>query len=247
MGLFLLFIIVLGSFGDATLAKTSTTSMLPIAPLTAQQGPPHAATQKQATEPFLADGKVAGNPIEPRPGDLCLICDKPIGRADVEYMVNGQRVAVHRDVCLVEFRAHPERFLATLRPRGAFLGAGAEGQSLSYSWFLVGLYVLIGLVFSAICAHRALHAGRSPMAWFGVGLVFNAFGYLLLLTRPKRETFAPAGVPEGLQKVPATYSPEPCPRCGHTNHPAATECAGCGGELQPAIQSEVKKVKLRPS
>jgi hypothetical protein len=244
MGFFLFLTITLVSFVDATPAKASDAAVLIIATPVAEQHPPHV---QQATELFVVEDKIAGNWVEPRPGDLCLICDKPIGRADIIYMVNGQRVAVHRDVCLVEFRAHPERFLATLRPRGAFLGAGAEGQNLSYSWFLVGLYVLIGLVFSAVCAQRALHAGRNPMAWFGVGLMFNAFGYLLLLMRPKRKTFAPAGVPEGLQKVPATYAPQPCPGCGHTNHPSATECAGCGGKLQPAIQSEVKKVGLRPS
>ncbi len=125
-------------------------------------------------------------------------------------------------------------------PRGAFLGAGANA-GMSSVWFWAGLYVVAGLVFGALSAHRACQTGNRALAWFGVGFVFTLPGYLCLLTRPKQKMDAPAGVPRGLQKVPATHQPVPCPGCGATNHPAATLCIGCGGKLTPRFVSEAQR------
>ena len=201
------------------------------------------ASSSAAEKPqeLIVDGKVLGKRIESRPGMVCLVCNDPIGKDDFAFLVKGQRVAVHRVNCYQKLLEHPYRFLGILQPHGAFLGAGAEEQAVSFAWFLVGLYILSGLVFGALGAHGALHRGRSAMAWFGLGLALNVFGYLLLQLCSRRQMEGAPSVPSGLRKVPATSNPLPCPRCGKTNHPAAEQCSGCGAKLQPFLESEVKK------
>lgn len=125
-------------------------------------------------------------------------------------------------------------------PRGAFLGAG-ENAGMSSVWFWAGLYVVVGLVFGALSAHRACQTGNRALAWFGIGFVFTLPGYLCLLTRPMQKMDAPAGVPRGLQKIAATSAPEPCPGCGAMNHPAAAQCIGCGSKLTPRFVSEAQR------
>jgi len=201
----------------------------------------HSRTARERPQELIVDGKVLGKRVNTTPGMVCLVCNKQIGKDDFVFRVSGQRVAVHRVGCYAELLGHPYRFLRILQPHGAFLGAGAEEQTVSFAWFLVGLYVLSGLVFAALGAHRALHLGRSPVAWFALGLTFNIFAYLLLLTRRKGQMEGFASVPPGLRKVPATSDPRYCPECGKTNHPSAEQCAGCGAKLQPFSESEVKK------
>jgi hypothetical protein len=169
-----------------------------------------------------------------------------VGAGDLAYVINGQRVVVHRGACLVGLQARPAHYLALLQPRGAFLGAEGGGAMLSRLWFLFGLYILLGLIFGALCAHRALHSGHDPAAWFGIGLALNVLGYAALLTRGKREVFAPAGVPAGLHKFASTYAPHPCTACGRANHPSAAKCACCGAALQPRFVSEVTRAGLAP-
>jgi hypothetical protein len=125
-------------------------------------------------------------------------------------------------------------------PRGAFLGAGANA-GVSSVWFWAGVYVVAGLVFGALAAHRALQTGNRALAWFSVGFIFTLPGYLYLLTLPKKEMAAPAGVPRGMGRIAGTSSPEPCPACGAMNHPAAALCIGCGGKLTPRFVSEAQR------
>jgi hypothetical protein len=198
------------------------------------------ATRAEPQELIVA-GRVVGKRIKTVPGMVCLVCNKPISGDDFVFLVKGQRVAVHRANCYARLLDRPYGFLEILQPHGAFLGAGAEEQTVSFTWFLVGLYILTGLVFAALGAHRALHVGRSPAAWFALGLTFNIFAYLLLLTRRKGQMEGPASVPPGLRKVPVTSDPRSCPECGKANHPSAEQCAGCGAKLQPSSESEVKK------
>jgi hypothetical protein len=202
------------------------------------------AMQAAPPDRLIVNGKVLGYQVPSRPDEICVVCRRPIGESGVVYLVQGQRVAVHVSDCYAKFRENPLTYLAALQPHGAFLGAGGEGQDLSWVWFLAGLYVLAGLVFGALCAHRALQAGRSAPAWFGAGLALNVIAYVWLLTRPRLATGSPGGVPEGLGKMPATFAPQPCPSCGRMNHPAASQCADCGATLQPAVSSEVGKAGL---
>jgi hypothetical protein len=58
------------------------------------------------------------------------------------YLVEGQRVPVHRGTCDDELRARPKIFLAELKPRGAFLDASSLSAPAPYGWLYLGLYVL---------------------------------------------------------------------------------------------------------
>jgi len=212
----------------------------------------------QPAHETVIDGASIGPRLRPRPGEICIVCNNPVGPDDSVYIVQGQRVPMHAAE-EHEFFSNPQKYLMRMKPvGGALLGAdsnqpgmanraGSDRQEVSRGWIYGGLYVLLGLVFAAVCAHRALHTGYSPAAWFGLGLVFNAFAYIVLLTRPKRGVVAPAGVPRGLGKIAATHAPQPCPKCGTFNHPAATQCLGCGAHLSPAVESEVRRVGLHPA
>lgn len=212
-----------------------------------QESPPTVGQLARPPKELVVDGKVVGKLVEPLPGERCLVCNQPIHKSDLVYLVQGQRAPIHLEGCNDKFLAQPQHWLAQLKPRGAFLGAGEEQRALSAAWFFVGFYVLLGLIFAALCAHQALHMGRGPVGWFAVGLLFNAFGYLVLLTRPKLELRALAGVPRGLGKVPVTYAPRTCTMCGATNHPSAIACSDCGAKLMPAVDSEVRRAGLGPN
>ena len=183
--------------------------------------------------------------VEPRAGETCIVCDKTVGAEDRVYEVEGQRVPVHTGACDDAFRRAPGHFLARLKPRGAFLGAEPNlGPNFSLGWFAFGIYVLLGLVFGAFCAYRAVNHALRPLPWFLAGFFLNVFGFLALVTRPAGDSGV-AGLPPGLVKVPTTYSPRVCPRCGEMNHPSATSCVGCGNKIEPLVTSEVSRVDLR--
>jgi hypothetical protein len=185
--------------------------------------------------------------VEPRAGETCIVCNKAIGTTDRVYKVEGQRVPVHAGVCEAALAGDPERFLARLKPRGAFLGAEPNlGPNFSWGWFAFGIYVLLGLVFGAFCAYRAVNHAVKPWPWFLAGFFLNVLGFLALVTRPAGDS-SMAGLPPGLVKVPTTYSPRVCPRCGAMNHPSATTCVGCGNKIEPLVTSEVVRAGLRVS
>jgi len=182
--------------------------------------------------------------VEPRAGETCVVCDKAVAATDRVYEVEGQRVPVHMGACDHAFRRAPEHFLARLKPRGAFLGAEPNlGPNFSLGWFAFGIYVLLGLVFGAFCAYRAVNHSLKPWPWFLAGFFLNVFGFLALVTRPAGDR-SMAGLPPGLVKVPTTYSPRVCPRCGEMNHPSATSCVGCGNKIEPLVTSEVARATL---
>jgi hypothetical protein len=183
--------------------------------------------------------------VEPRAGETCIVCDKAVAATDRVYEVEGQRVPVHTGACDNAFRRAPEHFLAGLKPRGAFLGAEPNlGPNFSLGWFAFGIYVLLGLVFGAFCAYRAVNHALRPWPWFLAGFFLNVFGFLALVTRPAGDS-SMAGLAPGLVKVPTTYSPRVCSRCGEMNHPSATSCVGCGNKIEPLVTSEVSRVGLR--
>jgi len=192
------------------------------------------------------DGKVVGHYAKPKPGEYCSLCYEPIQASDLVYVVWGQRVGVHAGSEDEDFRADPKKWLARLRPGGAFLGVegatDAPQQALSDFWFVAGFYVLLGLIFGALCAHRAFHSGYPPGLWFAMGLALNVVAYIVLALKPKREVTAVAGIPAGLRKIASTFEPMPCPACGCTNHPSAAKCLECGAALQPRTLSEVERV-----
>lgn len=200
--------------------------------------------QAVVPDPLTVNGRAVGHRVESRDGEICVICGKPISKDDVTYMVDGQRVPVHKGACLGALAARPVEWLSKLKPRGAFLDASAAQLGLSAGWLLLGLFVLAGLLFGALAAHRAFSVGRDPLLWLAVGFVTNVFGYAVLIALPRQELHAVAGVPAGLGKVAATYAPVACPACGAENHPSARVCSGCGGALTPRIVSEAQKARL---
>lgn len=187
----------------------------------------------------LAPVAVSQTTLEPRRGEVCFLCNERIEATDFAYQVDGQRMPVHRVACDGAYRAEPQRWLVRLKARGAFLSAIPDRRALSPAWFLAGVYLLAGLVFAGVCAHRALHTGHRPTPWFFAGLTLNAPAYLYLLTRPRGTLSAAA--PPGLRKMAATSEPQPCPHCGATNHPSATLCLGCGARLEPRVVSEASR------
>lgn len=205
---------------------------------------PSAAPDSQPPREVRIRPGVVAERVPYKPGDICVVCNHPVTEDDVVYAAGGQRVPIHQAELSNNVAWQVQLLFARLQPRGAFLGA-ENGIGLSRAWFYAGLYILVGLIFAALCAHRALHTGHSPPAWFGIGLVLSLAGYLLLLTRPRREVTAPGGIPRGLHKISATYPPQPCTSCGTLNHPSAAACAGCGAQLEPRMTSEVARVGLR--
>ena len=176
---------------------------------TAQQ--PSAQSPK-ASEP-MPDVVDLGNQAEAKrvpykPGDICLACNNPIHEHDPVYVVNGQRIPIHQQEVSKDLPGQLKQLLALIQPRGAFIGAQQAQRALSNIWFWSGLYILVGLVFGAFCAHRALQTGYGALGWFLAGLAINVFAFLALRMRPRREIVAPAGIPPGLGKIAATYSPE---------------------------------------
>src|SRR6516165_1042544 len=129
----------------------------------------------QPSNQVVIDGVVVGPKVRAEPGEICIVCNNPVGPDDPVYLVQGQRVPVHADEER-EFLSNPRKYLMRLKPMGgALLGAdsnepgmanraGNDQPSVSRVWIYGGLYVLLGLVFAALCAHRALHVGYSPWA-----------------------------------------------------------------------------------
>ena len=201
-------------------------------------------TREAPNELKLQNGETAEK-VPTREGEICAVCGKPVSEHDIAYQVEGQRVALHRGDCFGVFSAQPMRWLGKLKPRGAFLDASATALSLSSNFLFLGLYVLTGLLFGGLAAHRAFSVGRNPLAWLAVGLVANLPGFLVLLALPKGDVKGPASVPPGLAKIATTYAPAACPACGTENHPSAVKCLGCGSNLSPKMTSEVARVGLR--
>lgn len=220
--------------------------LVPPQRLLAAQRPAGGGEEQQQSDTGKAEAsQILARQVQPTPGETCVVCNKPIGPDDVVYLVDGQRVPVHRGDCDDRLHASPAKFLAKLKPRGALLDASSLSSQASFGWLFAGFYVLAGLIFGALAAHRAFHVGRKPLAWLAIGLIGNLPAYAVLLVLPKREVRALAGIPPGLGKIASTYSPQACPKCGTENHPSARECSGCGAKLNPTMESEAARVGLR--
>jgi hypothetical protein len=183
--------------------------------------------------------------VRPKPGDYCTVGNVPLDTLqDIALIVRGRRVPLHHTM-VDSFIRTQEKYFSQQQPKGALFQeelsapAGAALAGINSGWFLFGLYVLVALVFSGLSGYTAVAKGLSPIPHFFIGFFLSAFGYLYVLTRPAA---AKKGeIPAGLVKVPATNSPVPCAACGYNNHPSAKQCAGCGGKLEPLMESEVAR------
>jgi hypothetical protein len=181
--------------------------------------------------------------ISPRAGELCVVCNQPVHPGDKVYDVDGVRLPVHAGQCEHKLLANPRAYAVRAHARGgALLGSDLATPGASGIWLYAALYVLAGLVFGALSAHRAVQAGYRPLAGFAWGFLLNVVGYAVVLSRLRYQRQLPAEVPRGLRKVPVTHAPLTCPSCGASNHPSATYCPGCGVRLHPNISSEVERI-----
>lgn len=184
--------------------------------------------------------------VRPKWGDYCTVGHVPLDTLqDVALIVRGRRVPLHRTM-VDSFLRTQEKYFSQQQPKGALFQeelSAPQGVTLggvSSGWFLFGLYVLVALVFAGMSGYTAVSKGLPPIPNFFIGLFLSAVGYLYVLTRP---AVAKKGeIPEGLVKVALTHTPVPCAACGYQNHPSAKQCVGCGGKLQPTLQSEVARV-----
>lgn len=215
----------------------------PVAAL-AQTGDAESADPSDPSEKTAApDLEVLTITVPVKPGDRCIVCGTLLQSGHKVYLVEGQRVGI-MPMMEPELRADPWAFIARLKPRGGLFGGEvAPGSAVSDVWLLLGIYVTVGLAFSAVCAHRALNIGQAPAPWFFAGLFFNAFGYLALLLRSASPEAAAAPKYTGVVKIPATAEPQACPTCGAENHPSATSCLRCGSDLAPLTSSEVTRMQ----
>lgn len=177
-------------------------------------------------------------------GEYCAVCGGALTEKDVALIVKGRRVPLD-SMDIAEFLKNQEKYFASLQPRGALFAESpeaAEGTALGgipSGWFAFGVYVLLALLFGGLSGYAAVGKGLAPLPHFFIGFAFSIAGYLYVLSRPSRAR--PGEVPEGLVKVPVTAAPTRCKVCGMTNHPSASRCIGCGVQLSPTIQSEVKR------
>lgn len=185
----------------------------------------------------------------PGEGERCIVCKQEVhGDEVLEIRYKGRRFHVKADM-LDEFDAEPLAYFVDLQARsGLFDERAVATREMSLGWLAFGTYVVIGLVFSALCGYLAIGRGHPPLPWFFAGLAGNLAALAVLLATPRKDLGAlPAGVPPGLAKVPSTRSPVPCPSCGTSNHPAAAACGGCGAELTPTAQAETARVRRAKS
>jgi hypothetical protein len=173
----------------------------------------------------------------------CVGCNDPMHLDSAGYalLYRGRKIPIH-SFCEGAVRSNPaiyQTYFASLQPKGALFQEHDDDQSgVKAGWFIFGLIVLVALLTGGLSGYAAVSKGLQPIPNFFIGLTI--VGFLYVLTRPS--AVKPGEVPEGLVKVPTTLAPIPCEKCGYTNHPSATKCAGCGTKLKPLMQSEVARV-----
>lgn len=183
--------------------------------------------------------------VPAKPGEKCTICGMPLSEDDVALIVRGRRVPLAATM-VDSFMTAPERYFAGMQPKGALfqeeLGApaGAVLGGISNGWFAFGTYVLIGLIFGGLSGYLAVSKGLTPIPHFFIGFALSVVGLLYVLVR--RPLVKAGEVPAGLVKVPTTRTPQGCPHCGYTNHPAAQQCLQCNASLAPTVDSEVAHI-----
>lgn len=171
-----------------------------------------------------------------RPGDHCTVSGKPLGPEDVCLLVDGRRVPLKKEAVKI-FLNNQKEYFSKMQPKSAlFTEEMGKPRILSMSWFIFGIYMLVGLFFAALTSHIAVGKGLKPIPWFFIGLVFSVLGFLVVQTRKSE---ARGFIPHGFKKVPLTVKPSICPSCGYENHPSARICSQCGIDLTPETESEV--------
>jgi len=182
--------------------------------------------------------------VPSREGERCVVCGNLLSNDDIALIVKGRRVPLKREM-MQEFLAHKDLYFVDMQPRGALFQedvgsrTGTSLGGVGWGWFLFGVYILAGLIFSGVSGYTAVQRGLSPRLYFFLGFFLPILGYLIVLSR-KSETRE--DLPHGLVKIPETSEPIECPACGFTNHPTARTCLGCKKSLSPTRTSEASQV-----
>ncbi|RMG61867.1 MAG: hypothetical protein D6715_12835 [Calditrichaeota bacterium] len=197
-------------------------------------------TQAAETRPLNLE-TLPSLPIQP--GDFCIVCN--VGARHLERVVlyRGRRVglcALHPST----FASNPDYFFQQLQPQGAlFHEDSISRKALRWGWFIAGAWITLAIFSAGLSCWIAQCKGLPAKKWFYLGLVLNVLSLPVIMTR---RALARLKLPPHVTKPPTTALPEPCPDCGALNHPAATECSGCGKPLKPKMQSEVARAGLKP-
>jgi hypothetical protein len=174
-------------------------------------------------------------------GDRCLICDAPIKvGTGLALLIKGKRIIIDLDH-LQEFLSNKDFYLSNLQPKGAlFQESAILTKTLRSGWFIFGTWIVLSLFMGALSCQLALKKGYGPLKWFFIGLFLNIFGYILILLQKSQTE---KKIPLGWSKIPLTSTPQRCPTCGTSNHPAAEKCIHCQHVLSPELESEVKRAE----
>jgi len=181
----------------------------------------------------------------PGRGEQCLVCNSRVyGHDVVEVRYKGRTFHVKAGQMFGEFEGDPDKFFQKLQARSVLFDEdGVAAAPMSTGWLWMGVYVLAGLIFGAICGYVAVGRALAPLPWFVAGLVGNIAALIVLFMAPKGDrTLLPAGVPAGLAKVPTTRAPVRCSACNGQNHPGAGECSHCGARLDPTVEPETQRL-----
>jgi len=182
--------------------------------------------------------------VPSREGERCIVCGNTLSNSDIALIVRGRRVPLKKEM-MQEFLDHEEKYFADMQPRGALFQEDAGSNSgtslggVGWGWFLFGVYILSGLIFSGLSGNAAVRRGLPARPYFFIGFLLPLLGYLFVLTR---RSVLQGDLPHGLTKIPETSQPIACPACGFTNHPTARTCLGCKNPLSPTRVSEASQV-----
>jgi len=176
--------------------------------------------------------------VEPRPHERCMVSGAEMREGDPVLIVKGRRVPVRAEA-VDRFLANPDAYFSRVQPKSALFTEALTSPALWVGWFGFGVYVLLGLVFSAVTSYTAVDRGAPPLRWFLAGLLLNVGG-LLWLNSAVPDTGA-RSAPAGLRKVPTTAAPVCCTGCGEELHPSARRCHRCGTERAATVESEASR------
>lgn len=178
----------------------------------------------------------------------CLVCEKTHSTSQHTAEYKGMRIPLCSSDCMTEFERRRlagtlDSITSKIEPRTALFQEDSNPKvGLSKLYFLVGLYVLLGLICGGVAAFVAVQKGLPGGSAFALALAFNILGLVFVMTRPAREM---PFTSRGLDKIPSTRDGIICPQCGRANHPSAQACIACRAKLSPLIPSEVQLAGLR--
>ena len=194
---------------------------------------------------FLLMGQCDARTLETQ--TECLVCGRIHENGDHMVEYKGMDIPLCSAGCFEHYNeavlnGKLDPITAKIEPRAAlFQEDSNQKDPLTKSFFWLGYYVLLGLVFGGLASYLAVQRGSNPWSGFLLGFFLNVVGFILVRLKPKRK------IPfysEGLTKVPTTRSEIICPKCGHSNHPSAKKCIECDQKMKSPIRSEVQSVGL---